>query len=134
MERMMSVGEFVKGIYLAWWPEFLLHYHRENAGARSFTGSAVRLAGYPHEEDSLSQEISTSVVASWRTGVHPMPFGDPGKPLRVAVQYTNGWVRLLPATFRDRDHRESYLDRFHPDMVDKEQTQTAAPLQVATPP
>ena len=53
MERMMSVGEFVKGIDLAWWPEFLLHYQRENAQARSFTGSLVHVAGSSHEEDSL---------------------------------------------------------------------------------
>ena len=52
----MSAGEWqaeLKGIDLAWWPEFLLNYQQETSDADSFTPSQGLWASAVAEEDSL---------------------------------------------------------------------------------
>ena len=64
---------------------------------------------------ALNQTRTTVRLVSWCLVIHQHPYAPNAKPLRVHATYSDGSVRMLPASFTDRAHVDKYLSRYHAD-------------------
>ena len=58
---------------------------------------------------ALNQTRTTVRLVSWCLVIHQRPYAPNAKPLRVHATYSDGSVRMLPASFTDRAHVDKYL-------------------------
>ena len=69
---------------------------------------------------ALNQTRTAVRLVSWCLVIHQRPYAPNDKPLRVHATYSDGSVRMLPASFTDRAHVDKYLSRYHADFLGKE--------------
>ena len=64
--------------------------------------------------------MTKAQVKSWEVIDRPSPFGNPSRNLRIQVTYVDGTVKTLAPSFAARSVLDKYINRFHPELQDKE--------------